>query len=347
MAALVITLVLMSLAALIPVAASRLSTQPVATPRPTPSRTPPPVAVLLPDERDRALQGVVIIANDHTFGSAFLIDTQGDLLTAASLIANSQSLRLIDNTGGMHQVRVLGIDADLGVALLRATVTDGVPLSFGDASTLVTDAPVEQLASPKLLYVQPATPGVITSISDSRIKLRIDDLPGNLGGPIVGSGGKVLAMLTAPGAGVVIDRIQSVAAPWAKQSGTLLPLAPLPANLVLRGSDTTASPPPSPTASSTARVTVQSVSPSRASAAQDIAVTIQGSGFVAGSSLRVHFVPVSGTTGAFDGFGAAVLSSSTLTLKVPSGRMVQDYVIQLSNGDGALINSQVGFTVAS
>lgn len=346
-AALVITLVLMGLAALVPAVARRLTAQPVPTPTAASSRTAPPVAVLLPDERERALQGVVIIANDHTYGTAFLIDAQGDLLTASSLIANSQSLRLIDNTGGMHEVRVLGIDEALGVALLRAPVVNGIPMSFGDTSTLAVNDPVELLTSQKVLYLQSALPAVITSINDSRLSLRVNDLPGNVGGPVVGSGGKVLAILTADGAAVAIDQVQSEIAQWSKRTGTLYPLAPLPPNLVLRGSDTTASPPPSPSASSPTRVTVQSVSPSRASAAQDTALTIQGSGFIAGSALRVHFVPLSGAVGGFDGLGAALVSSSTLTVKVPAGQMVEDYVIELSNGDGTVINSQVGFTVTS
>lgn len=347
LAALVITLVLIGLAALVPAAARRLTAQAAATPTAAPSRTAPPVAVLLPDERDRALQGVVIIANENTYGTAFLIDAQGDLLTASSLIANSKSLRLIDNTGGMHEVRVLGIDEARGVALLRATVVNGIPMSFGNADTLAVNDPVELLASQKVLYLQSALPAVITSINEARLSLRVSDLPGNLGGPVVGSGGKVLAILTAHGAAIAIDDVQPDISQWIKQSGGLLPLAPLPPNLVLRGSDTTASPPASPSASSPTRVTVLSVSPSRASATQDTALTIQGTGFVAGSALRVHFAPISGSAGGFDGLGAALVSSATLTVKVPAGRMVQDYVIQLTNGNGTTITSQVGFTVTS
>jgi hypothetical protein len=346
--ALVITLVLMGLVALIPPAAERLIAQPAVTPTPTPSRTAPPVAVLLPDERDRALQGVVIIANDHTYGMASLIDAQGDLLTASSLIANSQSLRLIDNTAGMHEVRVLGIDAEAGVALVRATVINGIPMSAGDASALQANEPVELLASPKVLYLRSAVPARIASISDGHLSLRVNDLPGNLGGPIVGPGGKVLGILTGPGAGISIDRAQADVAGWIKQPGSLLPLAPLPRNLVLRGSDTTSSPPASPPASTpAARLTIMSASPSRASSARDTAVTIQGSGFTAGSALRVRFIPISSEVGAFDALSAALVSASTLTVKVPAGQIVQDYSIQLTNGDGTTISSQVGFTVTS
>ena len=343
--ALVITLVLMSLAALVPAVAGRLQAQPLPTATPAPSHTPP-AAVLLPDERERALQGVVILVNDHTFGTAFLIDARGDLLTAATIVANSQSLRLIDNTAGMHQVQVLGIDSSLGVALIRSTVVDGMPMTLATSSTLASGDPVVLLASPKLQYLQSAVPAVITSTAGSRLGLQVSDLPGNLGGPIVGSGGRVLAMLTAPGNAVAIDQAQGDIAQWTKQTGPLLPLAPLPPNLVLRGSDITSSPPASPPASTpAARVSLKSVSPSRASASQDTALTIQGSGFLDGPALRVSFVPVSGAAGAFDGLGAALANSSTLTVKVQAGEMVQDYRIQLTNGDGTVVTSPLGFTV--
>jgi hypothetical protein len=74
-------------------------------------------------------------------------------------------------------------------------------------------------------------------------------------------------------------------------------------------------------------------------------VTINGSGFVDGKSLHVRFVPVSGSTGAFDGLAAAIVNGSSLTVKVPAGSISQDYVIQLTNGDGTVVSSRVAFTV--
>src|ERR1700674_1586315 len=124
-------MVLVGLAILIPTVAQRLAAaQPTPTPVPTPTPTAPPAAVLLPEELDRDLQGVMTIVNDHTFATAFLIDTQGDFLTAATVVNGSASLRLVDNTGGSHLVRLIGIDADLGIAVVRAG-NDGPPLAFG------------------------------------------------------------------------------------------------------------------------------------------------------------------------------------------------------------------------
>jgi Trypsin-like peptidase domain/IPT/TIG domain len=335
--AFVIALVLTGLAVLIPTAAQRLGVaRPTPTPAPTATPTAPPAAVLLPDELERDLTGVMTIINDHTFGTAFLIDPQGDFLTAASLVSGSESLRLIDNTGGTHPVRVIAIDAALGLAQIRVT-TDGTPIAFGDPTILQLDDPVVLLASPKVANLRSSTPAVLTERSATQLSLRLDDLPGNLGGPVVGPGGKVVGMLTLSGKALPIDRSIPDLAQWRERSGTLMPLAPIPASLVLRGSETTSSPTSGPT--------VQSVSPTRASAGQNTIITVQGTGFAAGFALRVRFVPLSSPTGAFDGLAPTLVNASTLTVKVPAGRVVQDYVIQLTNGDGTVTSSRTAFTV--
>src|SRR5947209_6339168 len=164
--ALVITLVLMGLVALAPAVARRLAPHPAMTPAPTPSPTAPPAAVLLPDERDKALQGVMTIANEHRFGTAFLIDTQGDFVTASSLVDGSAELRLIDNTGGSHSVRVLGSDAKLGVAMLRAS-TDGSVLFTGDSAAVRVNDPVVLLASPKIANLNPSTPATVATVTST------------------------------------------------------------------------------------------------------------------------------------------------------------------------------------
>jgi len=335
--AFVIALVLTGLAVLIPTAAQRLgAARPTPTPASSASPTAPPAAVLLPDELERDLAGVMTIVNDHSFGTAFLIDPQGDFLTAASLVSGSESLRLIDNTGGTHPVRLVGIDSASGLAQIRVT-TDGTPIAFGDPTVLQLDDPVVLLASPKVANLRASTPAVLTERSPTQLNLRLDDLPGNLGGPVVGPGGRVLAILTLSGKALPVDRSIADLAQWRGRSGTLMPLAPLPANLVLRGSETTSSPSTGPT--------VQSVSPTRASAAQDTIITVQGTGFSAGSALRLRFVPLASPTGAFDGLAATLVNASLLTVKVPAGRIVQDYVIQLTNGDGAVTSSRTAFTV--
>ena len=339
LAALVITLVLVATAVLLPKAGQWLSSaQPTPTPVPAATATAPPAAVLLPEELDRALQGVMTMVNDHTFATAFLIDPQGDFVTAASVVNGSASLRLVDNTGGSHSVRLIGIDADLGIAIVRAG-NDGTPLAFGDPAALQADDPVVMLASPKVVNLRTATPMVVVTRSDTQLTLRGDSLPGNLGGPIVGPGARVVGILIGTGRVLPITAALTDVAQWRREAGAAVPLAPLPADLVLRGSDTTSSPAGGPS--------IQSVSPTRASAAQDTVITIQGSGFTDGNQLGVQFVPLASPSGGFDGLAPTFVNPTTLTVKVPAGRVVQDYIVQVTNGDGVVISSRIAFTVTA
>jgi S1-C subfamily serine protease len=338
LAALVISLVLVGAAVLLPTAAQRLlALRPSATPTPTASPTAPPASVLLPDELDRALEGVMTIVNSHTFGTAFLIDPQGNFLTAASLVAGGESLRLVDNSGSMHTVRLVGIDPTLGIAQVRVT-SEGRPLPFGNPAVLLRNDPVVLLANRRIQNLPPATPATISNSTDTQLRLQAEDLPGNVGGPVVGPGGKVVGIVTASRTALPINLAQPDIAQWHAQPGTLAALAPFPSYLVFRTNPTTSPPPSSGPA-------VQAVNPSRVSTGQSTLVTIQGNGFIEGAMLRVRFVPLSSPNGAFAGVAPTLVSSSALTVKVPAGQVVQDYVIQLTNGDGAIVSSGTALTI--
>ncbi|HEY8678187.1 MAG TPA: trypsin-like peptidase domain-containing protein [Candidatus Dormibacteraeota bacterium] len=336
--ALVIGLILVSLAVVVPTAAQRLRpSTPAPTPSPTATPTAPPAAVLIPEELDRALQGVVTLVDDGTFGTAFQIDPRGDFLTAASLVRGSHALRLVDNTGGSHPVRVIGIDDAIGLAEVRADA-GGLAMPFGDSESLQVGDPLLLLASKKVANLRTATSMVVAApVSRATIGVRGDDLPGDTGGPLVGPGGKAVGLFLRNGFALPIAAAKADILAWHDQPGTLLPLAPLPPSLVLRGTDETSTPAAGPS--------LQSIVPSRASSAQDLVLTLQGNGFVGGPSLAVRFIPVASPTGAFAGLKPSVLNPSTLSVKVPSGQVVQDYVIEVTNGDGATVSSHMAFTV--
>ncbi len=354
---LIAALVAVSFALLTPAALKALRPPaPVPTPLPPP---PPPAAVLLPDELERALQAVVTLVADDgthvTFGTAFLIDAQGDLLTTAELVSTSRALRVVDNTGGSHPVRVIGIDESLDLAEVRSTVL-GVPLAFGDSTALRADDAVALLGSPKNASLPSSTPGTVSRIAAATtfhqrqfidlLGLQAHLRPGNTGGPILGLGAKVLGMAALVGENEILDGyalpIQAATADvkaWQGRAGTLLPLAPMPSNLLLRGTGDAAPSRPSN------GLSVLGVQPARASRLQQTPVTLQGAGFVAGPALAVRFIPVGSPTGGFSGVKPVVSSPSAITLTVPLGQVAQEYTVQLTNGDGATATSRTAFTV--
>jgi hypothetical protein len=117
-------------------------------------------------------------------------------------------------------------------------------------------------------------------------------------------------------------------------------LADLPPGLLLRGSaDASPNPSAAPSAS------LSGVQPAQVKTGQDTTIVIQGSGFVGGAAASVHFTPLSGSTGAFDGRNVSVNGATTIACLVPAGQRVQDYAVSVSNGDGTPVGGTVAFTI--
>jgi hypothetical protein len=232
-----------------------------------------------------------------------------------------------------------------------------VPLPFGSTSSLQVHDPVSVLASPKNDSLPSSLPGAVTAVTTSTtvagapvaplFQLHADLQTGNAGSPVVGYGGKLLGIILP---GPRLPAINPMAAPiesaqtdllaWQGVSGTALPLADLPPGLLLRGSGEA-----SPNPSAPASASLSGIQPAQAKAGQDTTMVIQGSGFVGGAAASVHFTPLSGSSGGFDGQNVAVNSATTIACLVPAGQRVQDYAVSVTNGDGTPVGGTVAFTI--
>ena len=352
-----VIVVMMALGSLTP-SAIRTLTRPAPPPPPPPAEPPPP-AVILPDELFRDLRGVFILVSDDgtrlSIGTAFLIDSEGRLLTAAHLVADSKALRLIDNSGGSHTVRMVGIDPAAGVAEVRSDALD-LPLRLADTVGLQPGDGLAVLASPKNGLLALSTAAVISEVNarttsqgtrfEDLLRLTADLQPGLAGSPVVGVGGTVVGILGLPGTAgapdafaVRIDKAKADIQAWRHSPETDLPMAAFPDNLILRGTGWTGS------VAGSVTVTVGTIEPNRGSRGQETAAILHGSGFIMGPSLRVRFIPLAGQKGAFDATRVVVTDSGTIALAVPAGQVVADYRVQLTNCDGSLADSTLGFSV--
>jgi Trypsin-like peptidase domain/IPT/TIG domain len=339
----------------------RLASPPPPSPSPPPAATPAPQGVLLADELDQALQAVVtiVVLNDAglTFGTAVAVDSKGDLLTSAQLLGTARAARVIDNTGGMHAVTVIGIDPARGIALVRSAAVSVVPLALGSTGALKLDDPVAVLASPKNGSLTSNVPGVVVVTATSSaiggvtvtplFQLHADLQTGNAGSPVVGYGAKLLGIVL-PGGRLpannpmiaTAESAQEDLQRWHGVPGTALPLADLPPDLLLRGADE-----PAPSASGTVGASVSGIQPAQAKSGQDTTIVIQGSGFVAGAQATVRFVPLSGGAGAFLARNVSVSSETAIAATIPAGQRVQDYAVSVTNGDGSPVGGSVAFTI--
>lgn len=141
-------------------------------------------------------------------GSGVIVSPDGLILTNNHVVEAAKTIRLTFADGATHGVRILGRDPDTDLAVLRAETTERLRFaSLADSKKLRPGQIAIAIGNP-LGFQSTVTAGIISAVGRS---LRaengrlIDDViqtdaalnPGNSGGPLVSSSGRVIGINTA------------------------------------------------------------------------------------------------------------------------------------------------------
>ena len=135
-------------------------------------------------------------------GTGFFVDNQGTILTAYAVVGQAKEAT-VETGGRTYMAKVLGRDPRSGVALMKIKAGETPFLLFGESGHLRPASAVVSVAFPYDLKAEP-TFGLVAGFdvkyltrffATTHIRANLPIKPGQIGGPLLDSQGKVVGIL--------------------------------------------------------------------------------------------------------------------------------------------------------
>jgi putative serine protease PepD len=140
-------------------------------------------------------------------GSGFIVDEEGTVVTAAHVVDEASSVKVILQDGTVRSAEVLGIDDATDIAVIRFDPEGEElhPLELGDSSSLKVGASVAAIGAP-FEYAWSFSTGIVSGLDRTieapngftvshAIQTDAAVNPGNSGGPLLDSDGDVIGVV--------------------------------------------------------------------------------------------------------------------------------------------------------
>jgi S1-C subfamily serine protease len=139
-------------------------------------------------------------------GCGVIFDKEGLILTTASVVGYTEHVEVVTHDGHKLRAAVVGIDPESDIAVVKVDRTDLKPAPFGSGGGIrpgsmifVLGNAFGSLPSVSMGVVSNVTGPVVDARGDAVLRLSVPINPGDIGGPVVSSGGEVI--------GIVIGRL--------------------------------------------------------------------------------------------------------------------------------------------
>ena len=138
-------------------------------------------------------------------GSGVVIDADGDVLTNNHVVEGANQLEVALPDGTLRPARLVGVDPDSDLALLKVDAAGLQPIAIGDVKSLAVGDVVLAVGNP-LGVGQTVTQGIVSALGRKGIGINpIENFiqtdasinPGNSGGALIDAGGQLVGINSA------------------------------------------------------------------------------------------------------------------------------------------------------